>query len=149
MKVYIDADSCPAPVRNIVFKACKKKEIPCIMAANREIPHPRFVEMIIVENREGEADRIILDRVDCDDLVITRDIPLAAELIAKGIRVINDRGIEFDRNSIRERLSVRNTMEEFRLHGVLSPAQRSFSQKEIKKFADCFDRVFHSLLKAD
>ena len=145
MTIYIDGDSCPQQVRSIVYRACKRRGLSCVQVANRPNPGPPFVSMVVVDKAPGAADRHIVDRAVSSDLVITRDIPLAEELLAAGVTVINDRGDEFEVDTIRERLSLRDTMEEFRLHGILGASDKRFGPKETKAFADCFDRVLRRL----
>ncbi|MBN2510338.1 MAG: DUF188 domain-containing protein [Spirochaetales bacterium] len=148
MTVFIDADSCPGKARSIVYRACAKHSIPCVQAANRHIPHPPQVTMVITSNKEGAADEHIIAAAQEGDLVITRDIPLASQLLENNVTVLNDRGTIFSRDTIKERLSLRNTIAEFRAHGMLEPSQKNYGPKELKAFADCFDATVHKLLKS-
>jgi uncharacterized protein YaiI (UPF0178 family) len=118
--------------------------------ANREIPFPpsAYAEMVVCGDREGAADDLIVGHAVKGDLVVTRDIPLAAELVETGISVINDRGIEYSENNIRQRLSVRNFMAELRERGVKTPPESTFGRKEVRAFANAFDRIVTRLLKA-
>ena len=147
MTIFIDADSCPQKVRDIVYRASIKRNIPCIQIANRRIPHPKHITMIITDASEGSADEEILGTAHEGDLVITRDIPLADRLLKNNVTVINDRGGQFSKETIGERLSMRNAMADFRAHGLLEPSQKQFSQKELKAFADCFDATIQKLVK--
>ena len=88
-----------------------------------------------------------MENVHQDDLVITRDIPLASELVALGITVLNDRGTEYSQENVRERLSIRNLMELMREQGLVSDRLRSFGKKEVYLFSNAFDRILRKHLK--
>lgn len=148
MKILVDADSCPQPVREIIARAAVKRGVKAVFAANRQIPLPEadLVEMVVVEKGEGVADRWIIDQAESGDLAVTRDIPLAAELVEKQIVVINDRGAHFTPENIRERLSIRNLMKDFREAGIMPEKESSFGRREIQQFAAAFDRELTRLL---
>ncbi|MCX7786523.1 MAG: DUF188 domain-containing protein [Spirochaetes bacterium] len=147
MRVFIDADSCPVRVREIVCKAAKKRSFLAIFAANRPIPLPKNqnVQFIQVEEGEGKADAFIKEQVGVGDLVITRDIPLAAELVKQGPLVINDRGELYTKENVRERLSIRNFMKELREVGLYESPLGGYGKKEVKAFAATFDRILTQL----
>ena len=105
--------------------------------------------MRLVPFEEGSADRYILFHAGSSDLVITRDIPLAAELLEADVTVINDRGDRFYRESIREMLSMRDTMQKLRQDGLLKQKGRKFGRKEKKNFADTFNREFMRILQKE
>ncbi len=148
MKIWVDADSCPKHVRDIVIRASIKNSIRAVFVANREtiFNTPRTVSMVIVDAEEGSADRYILDNIEAMDLVITHDIPLAAELVSKKAVVIDDRGNLHTPDNIRERLSVRNLMNNFRKAGIMTDGNKQFTGKEVKRFADLFNRELFKLL---
>ena len=150
MRIFVDADSCPPRVREIVAAAAAREGIEAVFAANRQIPLPdeEVITMVTVPAGEGEADAFIVNESIPGDLAVTRDIPLAAELVEKGITVLNDRGEVYDRNNIRERLSIRDLMKDFREAGIMPDAQKSFSMKDIRLFANAFDRELRKLIKA-
>ncbi len=149
MKIYIDADSCPQSVREIIARAAVRRGVNAVYVANHNIPIPedRLLSMVIVEKGEGVADRYIIDQSETCDLAVTRDIPLAAELVEKGLTVINDRGDHFTTENIRERLSIRDLMKGFRESGIMPDGERSFGPKEVQKFAAVFDRELTKILK--
>ncbi len=149
MTIWIDADSCPVQIRNIVAKASEKRGIRLVLAANREIPvkKHKFVESVIVPAGADSADKYIFENCREGDLVITRDIPFASSLVEKGIHVINDRGEEFSKENIGERLSMRNFMLEMRVSGLKINEEKSFSNKEVQLFANTFDKVITKLQK--
>lgn len=149
MKIWIDADSCPVQIRNIVSKASERRGIKVILAANREIPVNRHekIESVIVPEGADSADHYILENSSKGDLVITRDIPFASSLVEKGVNVINDRGDEFTRENMGERLSMRNFMLEMRLSGLKINEEKSFGKKEVQLFSNTFDKILTKLLK--
>ncbi|MDC7126081.1 MAG: YaiI/YqxD family protein [Spirochaetales bacterium] len=149
MTIFVDADSCPQKVREIIAKAALKRKVKTVFAANRKIPFTEneMVEMVVVEKGEGVADQFIIDSSIAGDLAVTRDIPLASELIDKDVIVINDRGDQFTTENIRERLSVRDLMKGFRESGIMPEGQKTFGPKEVQKFAAAFDRELTKLLK--
>lgn len=147
MTIWVDADSCPVRVREIVIKASFRLSVPTVFVANREIPIAThsFVHLVITSSQEQSADSYIVLKAQIGDLVVTRDIPLATQLVEAGIAVINDRGTEFERNSVRERLSIRNFMYEAHLFGISNDKVKQFSKKDIQKFSATFDKVLTRL----
>ncbi len=148
MKIWIDADSCPAQVREILIRAGEREKIPCLFVANRTIPFRKshYAEMIVVEKGPGVADDYIHEKVKEGDMVITRDIPFAARLLEEGVVVINDRGERFTPNEIKEKLSLRDLMQELRLSGLATDGQNRFGPREVQAFANCFDRELRKML---
>ena len=149
MKIYVDADSCPQAVREIIGRAAVRRGVAAVFAANHSIPIPEddLITMVIVEKGEGMADLFIVGSAQENDLVITRDIPLAADLVEKKVVVINDRGDIFTPENIRERLSLRDLMKDFRESGIMTENHRSFGRRETRAFAAAFDRELTRLLK--
>jgi hypothetical protein len=147
--IWIDGDSCPRQVREIVARRAQKEGIKLVSVSNRPVPFPPgySVEHVLVESGEGRADNYIEEKAVPGDLVITRDIPLAAALIQCGCAVINDRGAEFSAETIRERLSIRNFMKTLRDDGLYHSSENTFSQTEARSFAAAFDRVLCRILK--
>ncbi|MFW5801222.1 MAG: YaiI/YqxD family protein [Spirochaeta sp.] len=141
--VYLDADSLPARVRETVYRRGIKGDVEVVVVANRMIPHPQNPGICMVQVAEGEgvADRYISEHVEPCDLVITRDIPLAYDLARRGIRVINDRGIWFDEDTARERVSVRNFAYDLRSSGIDPGRNGSFSARDLHAFAAVFDQA--------
>ncbi len=149
MKIWIDADSCPKPVKEIVEKAAVREKVELIFTANRKIPlaENELFTMIVTDSSDQSADKYIVDNVDEGDLVITRDIPLADELVTKKIVVLNDRGVLYTSENIKERLSVRNFMYELREYGGGVERHTRFGPKEKQAFANAFDRQLRIMLK--
>lgn len=149
MKIWIDADSCPKQVRDLVYKRTQKLVIPLIFVANRQIPFDAspHCTMIVKSTDPDAADDHIVEHAKNCDLVITRDIPLAKRLVNNGIRVLNDRGIVYTDININERLSMRNLMYDLYSAGIFPEKTNSFGKKEIQEFANAFDRELTRLIK--
>ena len=151
MKVFLDGDSCPRTVRDFAAKSCLRYDIPLCCVANRPIPfdEPNKVIMQVVGSQEGAADEALIAQAIPGDLVLTRDIPLAARLVELGVAVINDRGTIYTHENVRERLSVRNFMADLRASGLQPETTSVWGQKEWGAFVRSWDKVFHRLLKAN
>jgi len=121
VKIWIDADSCPRPIKQIVFRASKRLKIQVCLVANRDIPVPAssLVTTVRVSEDFEMADAYIVGNVDPDDLVITTDIPLPAKIIDKGAAAINPRVDLYTKDTIQERLSYRNFMHQLRAEGLM------------------------------
>ncbi len=142
VRIWVDADSCPVKIREIIVRAANRVEINAVFVANRVIPGvvTSNTELVTVEKGEGAADAYIVANVEPEDLAVTRDIPLAADLVEKDVLVLDDRGRVMDKNNIRERLSVRNVMTELRSYGIVSETTKPMSLRDIQQFANAFDR---------
>jgi hypothetical protein len=151
MKIWVDADSCPRPVRDIVARAAARRDVPAEFVANRTVPFPRSpnVTMTVVPEGVSEADQHILDHAQPEDLVVTRDIPLAEALVKRGVLALNDRGTVFTRENVAARRSVRDVMQELRDARGQTLRGRTYGPKETKAFADAFDRVLTIRLRDD
>ena len=149
--IWVDADSCPIPVKDIIFRFCKRLSLKLIFVANHEIPMPKsqLFQMIICDATPDAADNYIVEKAMQNDIVITRDIPMAARLLEKNITTINDRGLLFTSENIREKLSLRNFNKELYDNGILSEKTSTFSKKDVNNFANCFDREIQKKLKAN
>ncbi|OJF76924.1 MAG: hypothetical protein BKP49_04980 [Treponema sp. CETP13] len=147
--IWIDADSCPVQVREVIIRASMRLDIPAIFVANRSIslPKNKLLSMIVSEATPDAADNIIVEKSMIRDIVITRDIPLANRLVEKKVRVINDRGIVYDEENIRQRLSIRNFNLELFNMGLVGEKSSSFGKKELQNFANCFDRELQKKIK--
>lgn len=149
MTVWVDGDSCPPKVREVVCRAALRLRIPAVFVANRPIPFPAndFTRMQVVPAEAGAADDALVAQSAAGELAVTRDLPLAERLLAKKVAVINDRGDEWTADTIRERLSVRNTMQVFREMGIYPEKPSQFGQRELQRFAATFDTVLSRLLR--
>ncbi|GAB3475900.1 YaiI/YqxD family protein [Marinomonas epiphytica] len=143
MRLWVDADACPNVIKNILFKAAERVEIPCILVANQaiSIPPSKWIERRVVSSGFDVADNYIVDELDSEDIVITADIPLAADSIEKGAIAINPRGELYTRENIRQRLNMRDFMEELRSSGVQTSGPASFSQQDRMAFANTLDKL--------
>lgn len=142
MPIWVDADACPVPVRDILCRAAVRWRIRTTFIANHVIPLPAspFIQRRQVPQGFDVADNEIVSQMAPGDLVITQDIPLAAEAIERGADVFNPRGQAFTRENIRQRLAMRNFMEELRSSGQVTGGPAPFSQADRKTFADQLDR---------
>ena len=150
LRIWVDADSCPSRVREIICRAADRTTTPASFVANRKIPLPKrsLISMIVVGTEEGSADRYIATHAQTGDIAVTRDIPHAADLVSLGVVVLNDRGVVFTEENVRERLSVRDFMYELRTQGIEVPERAPYSQRDIALFAQAFDRVLTQRLRA-
>jgi uncharacterized protein YaiI (UPF0178 family) len=149
MKIFVDADSCPKPVREAVLRAAKRTGVSAIFAANRVIPGivGANITMEICPQEEGAADDFIVLHAVTGDLVITRDIPLASRLVENGIMVLNDRGRIYTQENIREQLSIRDFVVELANSGIGMERTNSYGKKELKQFSDGFDKTLTKLMR--
>ena len=148
MHIWIDADSFPRRLRNIVKKAAVRTKVKAVFISDRKLLDVKgsFVENIVVPHGSGRADEEMVERVQPGDLAITRDIPLAARLVDRGALVIDDRGRTYTADNIRERLSIRHAMEGFRMAGINLEGSNPPGEKEIRLFAGTLDRELTRLL---
>ena len=149
--IWVDADSCPIPVKDIIFRFCKRLSLKLIFVANHQIPMPKseLFKMIVCDATPDAADNYIVENALPNDIVITRDIPMASRLIEKNITTINDRGLLFTSENIKEKLSLRNFNKELYDNGIISEKTSTFSKKDVNNFANCFDREIQKKLKAN
>lgn len=143
MQIYVDADACPVTVREILFRAAERKQLTLWLVANQriKIPPSRFIKMIQVGAGFDVADHEIVRRCNAGDLVITSDIPLAAEIIEKQGQALSPRGELFTPENIRQRLNIRDFMDTMRSSGVQSGGPPPLSNTDRKNFADHLDRI--------
>ena len=142
MKIWIDADACPKPIKELLYRVAERKKIILTLVANRSLGHPAslWIRSIQVSAGADVADQEIIRLLEDGDLVVTADIPLAAETIAQGGHALDPRGDFFSEDNIRERLSVRNFMDELRLGGVETGGPPAYSAKDKQRFANELDR---------
>lgn len=142
MQILVDADACPVVIKEILFRVADRREIPVTLVANKllRIPPSRFIRAIQVPAGFDVADREIVLLAQAGDLVITADIPLAAEAIAKGADVLNPRGEFYTEDNIQQHLSMRNFMDQLRSSGVDTGGPAPFDQRDRHAFASQLDR---------
>jgi uncharacterized protein YaiI (UPF0178 family) len=144
MQIWVDADACPAVIKEILFRAADKRGVNLTLVANQylQVPPSRFIRSLQVPGGLDVADQEIVKRVRQGDLVVTADIPLAAEVVAKGAYALNPRGELYTQENIRQRLAARDFMAELRNTGVNTGGPSSFSQSDRQAFANQLDRLF-------
>lgn len=146
MRIWVDADACPVVIRDIIFRAARRTETPVTLVANQPVRVPRspLIQTVQVPQGFDVADNHIVREAAPGDLVVTADIPLAAEVIEKGARALNPRGELYTRNNIRERLSMRDFMDELRGSGVQTGGPPPLGAREKHAFAAALDRLLAS-----
>jgi hypothetical protein len=148
--IWVDADACPVAVKEILFRAAERLQIPTTLVANKPLrtPPSRFVRMVQVPRGIDVADSEITGRLERGDLVVTADIPLAADVIARGGHALNPRGEFYTPDNIRERLALRDFLEEQRGSGVQTGGPPPLDKTDLKRFADQLDRFLTRLARA-
>ncbi len=143
MKIWVDADACPVPAREILFRAAERTGIELIMVANQAIRKPSLknIKMLQVPSGFDVADNEIVKRVEENDLVITSDIPLAAEILDKKGFALNPRGELYSASTIKSQLSMRDFMDTLRGSGIQSGGQSPYNQADRKSFANQLDKI--------
>jgi uncharacterized protein YaiI (UPF0178 family) len=143
MKIWVDADACPVVVKSILFKAAERTQVTLTLVANQSITHPpsRYISMLQVSSGFDVADDEIVKRAEKGDLVITADIPLAAEVMEKGAYALNPRGELYTENTIKTRLNMRDFMDTMRSSGVQTGGPPPLSHSDRQKFANNLDKL--------
>ncbi|HKK16626.1 MAG TPA: YaiI/YqxD family protein [Gammaproteobacteria bacterium] len=143
MNIWVDADACPVVIREILFRAAERTGLQLILVANQPVRVPRLpnIQSIQVSSGFDVADNEIVKSMKEGDLVITGDIPLAAEVIEKGGHALNPRGELYSRNNIKSRLGMRDFMETMRSSGIHTGGPPALSQSDRKCFADNLDKL--------
>jgi hypothetical protein len=143
MKIWVDADACPGVIKDILFRAAERTGVALTLVANHSIPIPRSRHIKFLQVRSGfdVADNEIVKRLDAGDLVITADIPLAADVIAKGGYALNPRGELYTANNIRARLNMRDFMDTLRASGIDTGGPPALSQGDRQSFANHLDKI--------
>ena len=149
MKIWVDADACPGVIKEILFRAANRTATPLTLVANQPIhtPASQWIKFIQVRQGLDVADKEILDRVSPGDLVITADIPLAADVIDKGAHALNPRGELYSPDNIRQRLNMRDFMDTLRASGVNTGGPPAISQGDRQAFGNNLDRLLSSHAK--
>ncbi len=142
-QIWVDADACPKVIKEILYRAADRVGVPLLLVANQalQVPGSRYIRSIQVAAGFDVADNHIVQQAEAGDLVITADIPLAAEVVAKGCLALNPRGELYTEDNIRQRLNMRDFMETLRGSGVDTGGPASFSQADRQAFANQLDRL--------
>ncbi len=142
MQIWVDADACPNVIKEILFRAAQRRRIHLILVANHALRVPRspFIRTVQVPQGFDVADDRIAEALQAGDLVITADIPLAAAVIERGGHAINPRGERYTVENIKERLAMRDVMEQLRSAGTVTGGPSSLNQRDRQNFANQLDR---------
>ncbi|MFT5350266.1 MAG: hypothetical protein ACI9MF_001082 [Gammaproteobacteria bacterium] len=140
-KVWVDADACPKVIKDILFRAADRAQVHLTLVANQplSVPGSRFITSIQVAAGFDVADNLIVQEANAGDLVVTADIPLAAELVDKGCLALNPRGELYTKENIRQRLNMRDFMDTMRGSGMVSGGPPPLSQSDRQAFANQLD----------
>lgn len=142
-KIWVDGDACPKAIKDIVFKTGQRLNINIILVANsyQLLPRSELIQLIVVGQGFDAADQHIVDLVEMHDIVITADIPLAAQVLKKKGVALNPRGEIYTENNICSILSMRDFLKEFRDAGTITGGPAPFGPKDVKKFADSLNKL--------
>ena len=150
MHIWVDADACPGAIKEILFKAARRTGLPLSLVANHSmsVPPDKHITLTVVPSGFDAADDYIVEKIEAGDLAITNDIPLAADILAKGASALNTRGDEFDKSSIRAALTMRDFMETMRSSGEHTGGPKAFSHRDKQNFANALDRLLMQGIRA-
>lgn len=142
MQIWVDADACPKAIKDILFRAAERTAVITTLVANQFIPVPpsRYIKSLQVKSGFDVADNEIVKQLSTGDLVITGDIPLASEVIAKGGHAINPRGERYTEDNIRQRLNMRDFMDTLRASGINTGGPSALNPRDIQAFANQLDK---------
>ena len=143
MNIWVDADACPAVIKDILYRAAERLKIQMTLVANKALrtPPSPYIKALQVPRGIDVADSHIVKEVAPGDLVITADIPLASDVIAKGARALNPRGELYSPENIQERLALRNYLDELRGTGERTGGPAALDNTDRKRFADQLDKL--------
>lgn len=149
MKIWIDADACPRVIKEMVFRASERLQVPVCLVANKDLSkaHSRLITSILVADGFDIADDYIAEHAAPEDLVITADIPLAARIVANGGVALDPRGELYTEENVGERLSIRDLMQELRSAGLAQGGPAQFGLTDRKRFASSLDRTLTRMVK--
>jgi len=143
MQIWVDADACPVAIKEILFRAAKRTGVQLTLVANQylNVPKSPSIRMVQVATGFDVADNEIVKRCSAGDLVITSDIPLAAEVIDKGAHALSPRGELYSADDIRARLTMRDFMDTLRASGIATGGPPALSQSDKNAFASHLDTL--------
>jgi uncharacterized protein len=150
MKIWVDADACPRVIKEIVFRASERLELPVCLVANSSLAkyHSRLITSVVVADGFDVADDYIVEHATPDDVVITADIPLAARIVEKGAVGLDPRGELYTEENVGERLSLRDMMQELRGAGMVQGGPAQFGNTDRQRFASALDSLLTRMIKA-
>jgi uncharacterized protein YaiI (UPF0178 family) len=142
VQIWVDADACPQVIKEILYRAADRAQVVTTLVANMPLrtPPSTFIRSVRVAKGFDVADHRIVQELQPGDLVITADIPLAAEVIARGAHAIDPRGDLYSEDNVRERLAIRNLMQELRSSGEMLAGPAPFGHGDRQRFANQLDR---------
>jgi uncharacterized protein YaiI (UPF0178 family) len=149
MKIWVDADACPKPVKEILYRAAERTLTELVLVANQALAVPRsaLISSRAVAAGLDSADNAIIGWASTGDLVVTADIPLAAAVVASGVLAINPRGELYTAENVRQQLSMRDFMHSLRGAGVQTGGPPAYDQRDRQAFANQLDRLLASLAR--
>ncbi|WP_145599924.1 YaiI/YqxD family protein [Yersinia frederiksenii] len=150
MQIWVDADACPNVIKEVLFRAADRTGMMVTLVANQPLKTPpsKYIRTLQVPAGFDVADNEIVQRVEKNDLVITADIPLAAEVIEKGAIALNPRGERYTPDTIRERLNMRDFMDTMRASGIQTGGPNTLNQRDRQQFANELDKWLQQASKA-
>ena len=143
MRIWVDADACPIAIKEVLYRAANRAKVPVTLIANQmlRVPPSPWIKALQVPAGFDVADQRIVQESAPGDLVITSDIPLASQVIAKGALVLDSRGELMDKGNIEGRLTMRNFMEGLRNSGVDTGGPSGLTKSDVQAFANQLDRL--------
>ena len=147
MQIWVDADACPKPVKEVLYRAAERVQVNVTLVANQYLPTPRsqYVQALQVPRGFDVADDEIVRRMEPGDVVITADVPLADEIVTKGGHALNPRGTLYTAENIKGHLQRRDMMEQLRDSGMVSGGPDAYSKQDLNAFANALDRLLTKL----
>ena len=142
MVIWVDADACPVPIKEILFRAAERVQVQTLLVANHalRVPKSRFVKALQVERGFDVADAQILERLAAGGLVVTADVPLAAQAVAAGAFALNPRGTLYTADNVKDHLARRDFMEGLRATGETTRGPAALSKTDLQAFANELDK---------
>lgn len=142
MRIWVDADACPGEIKDLLYRAAERRQVQVTLVANQPLwtPQSQFISSLCVPGGMNVVDRRIVELVEPEDLVVTADVPLAADVVAKGSQALNPRGELYTHDNVGERLATRNLLDGLRGGGMVTGGPTNFSAKDKQAFANQLDR---------
>ena len=142
MQIWVDADACPRAVREVLVRAARRRRVTTVFVANREVrlPADDCLRALRVKQGFDVADREIVERIEAGDLVVTADVPLAAEVVERGATALNPRGTLYTEDNVQELLAQRDLMDELRSLDMVRGGPPPFGAAEVRAFSNQLDR---------
>ncbi len=149
MQIWVDADACPVVIKDILYRAAERKQVRLTLVANKTLNVPRSPWISSKQVGQGfdVADDYIAEQVQQDDIVITADIPLAADVLKKGGYAINPRGERYSHDTINQILGMRDFMDTLRSSGIQTGGPPPLNQTDRRNFANELDRLLAKVLR--